>query len=93
MKLRKGATLTAMQQRLHDMLSRYRDIPIYALYAALYDPDNQSALNIKGTSEERRREQQRVAAHISRINDKLDGLKIVPGELKRTYRVIVVPKG
>ena len=35
-----------------------------------------------------RRMQQRVGGVVSRINKKLNGMRIVPGERKRTYRLI-----
>jgi len=56
------------------------DVPIMNMYAALMrgnpDPDNISSAV-----------QQYVGAFVSRINRKQDDYEIVPGNVKRTYRV------
>lgn len=83
-------TWTQMQLAVYDILkaSHGKDVPIIKLYYVLYgeySPSDDGGSHF-------RRTQQRVAAHISRINHKLDGWRIEPGELKRTYRLVAAPK-
>lgn len=59
------------------LAGKNKDVPIDDLHAAMFD----DADNRDGKTP-----QQRLGAIISKVNRKLDGTEIVPGQLKRTYR-------
>ena len=79
--------LSKLQQEVYDVLVKRRgkDVALDDLHKAAYGEAKPPAwLN--------RRMQQRMGPLISRINEKLPCHKIVPGELKRTYRLVPTTK-
>lgn len=73
--------LPALQEKLLRCLvaNMNKDVKIDVLYAAVYGFDDKTT--------DIREMQQRLGPHITRINRKLPTGTIVPGELKRTYRL------
>lgn len=70
--------LTARENELYGYFGLYDvDVPIAEMHDKLYPEGDTDG----------RTPQQRLGALISRINKKLTGERIVPGNLKRTYRL------
>ncbi len=72
--------LTELQQRVFNLLDTKpnTDVPLKTLYDEAYEPD----LFVSS-----RDMQQKMGPLFARINAKLKRGRIVPGELKRTYRL------
>ena len=79
--------LSSLQKRVYVYLSHVpgNDIDIRKLHDIAYS----MKIPPQWTS---RQLQQRMGPLISRINAKLEGEAIQPGELKRTYRLVTLPK-
>lgn len=82
--------LSELQQRVYDLLAAPADtdVPIYKLYEAAYRMNVhriQQDVLILGVQP--RTMQQRLGSVIARINEKLDKGRVVPGQVKQTYRL------
>lgn len=75
--------MTTMQYTLFSQLRGKQDVPIVDLYATVYPQDDMFA-----APRTPRTMQQKLAPLIQRVNAKLNVTKIVPGEARRTYRLI-----
>lgn len=77
--------LSATQQRLYDAFKDKpdTDIAISAMYDATYRGEERTN-SLVFTD---RYMQQRLGPIVQRLNKKLDGQRIEPGQLKRTYRL------
>lgn len=76
--------LTELQQKVFDVLDEKPnfDIPLAVLYDVAYgDSHNHSGVTTS------RDMQQKMGPLFSRINGKLKRGRIIPGQLKRTYRL------
>jgi len=74
--------LPPRQQQLHDLLFGKGDVPITHLYAAIF-----------GEAERPMRQQQQwISPYISALNRRLAvrNLKVEPGDLKNSYRLVVM---
>ena len=82
--------LSPLQQKVHALLSKKpdSDVNINAMYVAAYGAGDFNRVSRWPS----RQVQQRMGPLISRINAKLTGEAIKPGELKRTYRLVTLPK-
>lgn len=79
--------LSVLQKRLYDLLAKTprTDVPIVDLYRKAYPDapgfqDNEAALAV-------RHMQQSIGPIIQRINAKIIDGRVIPGNLKRTYRL------
>lgn len=72
--------LSPLQDRLYAVFEAHKDedISISDLYEVAYGTD--ATLSVRD-------KQQRLAPIFARINEKLTGQRIEPGQLKRTYRL------
>lgn len=82
--------LSELQQRVYDLLvsPADTDVPIYKLYEAAYQTNVhrvQKGILLLGVQP--RTMQQRLGSVIARINEKLDKGRVVPGQVKQTYRL------
>lgn len=85
--------LSERQKRVFDVLdaSAGQDVEIYKMYEACFEESVhvvQEGQVILGLTQ--RTMQQRLGAHLQRINEKLERKRIRPGDLKGTYRLEVV---
>lgn len=78
--------LTKQQQALYELMARTpnEDVNIPTMWQVVYDT-SERAPRLRKTVRDM---QQGLGPYIARINEKLDGQRIVPGALKRTYRLI-----
>lgn len=84
--------LSEIQQRVYDVLAEVpnTDVAIYKLYEAAYQTNVHVLQGPKGVLSlgvQPRTMQQRLGSVIARINEKLDTGRVVPGQLKQTYRL------
>ena len=77
--------LSATQQRLYDAFKDKPDTDI--AISVMYDATYRSEGRLEALAFDVRYMQQRLGPIIQRLNKKLDGQRIVPGRLKRTYRL------
>jgi hypothetical protein len=82
--------LSELQQRVYNLLASPADadVPIYKLYEAAYQTNVhrvQKGVLLLGVQP--RTMQQRLGSVIARINEKLDKGRVVPGQVKQTYRL------
>ena len=82
--------LSELQQRVYNLLvsPADADVPIYKLYEAAYQMNVhrvQKGILLLGVQP--RTMQQRLGSAIARINEKLDKGRVVPGQVKQTYRL------
>lgn len=85
-----GMKLSEVQKRVYDILAASPDVDveIYKLYEAAYQTNVhkiQRGQLILGV--EPRTMQQRLGPIIARVNQKLEKGRVVPGLIKRTYRL------
>lgn len=80
--MRKPIKLTDMQLHVYEALLSGRDTAISFLYGTLYGNTDAHTTTM----------QQRIGAHVSRINRALPDHKIVPGNKRRTYRLVRKPR-
>lgn len=77
--------LARRQQELYDLLLSRGDVAIDTLYDCMGGPEGRSTLT-RGRSYA----QAWLGGYVTRLNRKLAGhdLKVEPGDLKRTYRLV-----
>lgn len=75
--------LSDLQQRVVDVLPPNKDVAIVDIYSAAY-PERMSGDLFEVAVRDM---QQQLGPLIARINEKLKRGKIVPGDLKQTYRL------
>lgn len=76
--------LSKFQKRAYDSVCLHGfdvDIPIVRLWVAVHGQNPPSHYSNRDM-------QQKLAPLFRRINEKLAAVKIVPGELKQTYRIV-----
>lgn len=78
--------LTELEQKVYDFLSHKPndDIPIASIYETVYGPQGPTFMLLTSN----RSMQQQLGPLLARINRKLKEQKIVPGNIKQTYRLI-----
>lgn len=77
-------TLSKFQKHVFDCICLYgydTDVPISRLWVSVYGQNPPSHFT-------NRNMQQKLAPLFRRVNEKLSASKIVPGELKQTYRIV-----
>jgi metallophosphoesterase superfamily enzyme len=77
--------LSRLQKRVYDKLKPDTDVLISDLHAAAYPSSHKDGAEVRAM-------QMRLGSVIARINEKLDGKKVVPGKVKQTYRLVKVEK-
>lgn len=77
--------LSRLQKRVYDKFKLDRDVRITDLHATAYPSFHKDGAEVRAM-------QMRLGSIIARINEKLDGKKIVPGKVKQTYRLVKVKK-
>lgn len=81
--------LSPLQQSIFNAFHKFEeDVAIPSLYTLA----TAKSFALNGAAPDMRTMQQYLGPHITRINDKLKASKIVPGQLKQTYRMVRVPK-
>jgi hypothetical protein len=70
--------LSPRQQQLYDLLFGRGDVPIKELYEGMGGPEHNGAYT----------EQEWLGPYITLLNRRLDGMKVEPGALKQTYRLV-----
>lgn len=68
--------LSPREQQLYDLLFGRGDVPISELYEAMGGPEH------------KRYPQQWIGRYIVLLNRRLDSMKVEPGALKQTYRLV-----
>lgn len=75
--------LSEFQQKVYSLFEPNVDRPIHWLYDKTYNSNGASStVRVRDM-------QQRLGPVFARINDKLVGQRIEPGQLKRTYRLSI----
>lgn len=77
--------LSKLQKRVYDMLSLDTDVKISDMHRAAYPASHTSDTEVRVM-------QQRLGSIIARINEKLEGKRVVPGKIKQTYRLEIVAR-
>lgn len=72
--------LSPLQKRVYDALKLNTDVLISELHAAAYPASHSADAEVRVM-------QQRLGSVIARINEKLQNRRIVPGQIKQTYRL------
>lgn len=70
--------LTDKQRALYDALKHGGEVQISELHDVLFGPEATAGFSPH-------EQQQRVGAHISRLNRRMFGGRVIPGKMKRTY--------
>ena len=70
--------LSPREQQLYDLLFGRGDVPIKELYEAMGGPPNPKWRYI----------QRWLGPYITLLNRRLEGMKVEPGALKQTYRLV-----
>lgn len=77
--------LSRLQRRVYRTLKLDRDVQISTMHKAAYPVSHDEYTEVRVM-------QQRLGSAIARINDKLEGRRIVPGRVKQTYRLERIEK-
>ena len=77
--------LSPLQTRVYGALSLNKDTRILDVYKIAYPKARFDDIEVRVM-------QQRLGSAIARINEKLEGKRIVPGRVKQTYRLEKIKK-